>query len=710
LLFRHLRENSPIYGFFSFSCSGYEHPDCDQLANLSLSFRSARLEKTRKERLKVKATGIAAPIEEIKDWATASWEEIEQSKDVEEDGSNANMEPKHTSISSQYDEETDEMAVAAKISDETELDLEDYNLTKEDILGPSPMDAILESDAWKRLQRLVGLHAVKQSILSIFELSKTNYQRDLEDKPLIQLSFNRMFLGPPGTGKTVVAKLYGQILAEIGVLSKGELVVRNPSDLIGQYIGDSEANTKAALSAAQGNVLLIDEAYMMYTEGEGTGNESDSYRQAIIDTLVAEVQSVPGEDRCVLLLGYTDEMHRMIQKGNPGLARRFPLADAFYFQNFTMEELERILRTKLEDSVVEATEEAIRVAMCVLDKARSRTNFGNGGEVENLITRAKTNYQIRVSALPIWERPEKWIFEPQDFDSEFDRGKTATLNLQKLFEGVVGCEAIIRKLEGYQCVSQSMKLKHMDPKDFIPTNFLFKGAAGTGKTTTARKIAQVYYDMGFLAEASVVECSASDIIGKWVGHTGPQVIDALERGLGKVLFIDEAHRRASNHDRNSFDAEAISELVDCLTKPKFHGKLVVILAGYENELNYLLSTNQGLASRFPEELIFDSMAPQDCLQVLKIKLKAANITIPVIDDSRSVEYQNLLQLVDMLSETPFWGNARDIETLAKSLCRTVFMSIQRAEDDLVCSAEMAIAAAEDLLKVRNARRIPHHTL
>jgi len=92
--------------------------------------------------------------------------------------------------------------------DDTE-NLEDYIFTTEDILGPGPSDAIQESAAWKKLQRLTGLKAVKESILNILQLSKTNYQRELEEKPLIELTFNRLFLGPPGTGKTVVVKLYG---------------------------------------------------------------------------------------------------------------------------------------------------------------------------------------------------------------------------------------------------------------------------------------------------------------------------------------------------------------------------------------------------------------------------------------------------------------------------------------------------------------------
>jgi AAA+ superfamily predicted ATPase len=144
---------------------------------------------------------------------------------------------------------------------------------------------------------------------------------------------------------------------------------------------------------------------------------------------------------------------------------------------------------------------------------------------------------------------------------------------------VVGCEAIVSKLEKYQRLSQALQLNNINLKNFIPTNFVFKGSSVTGKTTTARKIAQVYYDRGLLSEPSVIECSASDLIKKYCGKSGPKTVKALERGLGKILFIDEAYWHANCSENNSFATEVVSELVDCLTNPKFFWKIIVILAG-----------------------------------------------------------------------------------------------------------------------------------
>jgi hypothetical protein len=218
---------------------------------------------------------------------------------------------------------------------------------------------------------------------------------------------------------------------------------------------------------------------MLYPDsGSGSGGGTDIFKTAVIDTIVAEVQNVPGDDRCVLLLGYEPQMVTMFQNVNPGLTRRFQMSDAFRFEDFSDSELQKILQLKLNDQDLSATPQAISTAIDVLSRLRNGLNFGNGGDVENLLSKAKANYQARQSKLPTSEQSIDFLFEPEDFDLDYDRPSGAETNLQELFAGVIGCEDIIKKLDGFLKTAKGMRAQGLKPQGQIPMNFIFKGPPG----------------------------------------------------------------------------------------------------------------------------------------------------------------------------------------------------------------------------------------
>ncbi|KAL1648449.1 hypothetical protein SLS58_002204 [Diplodia intermedia] len=561
---------------------------------------------------------------------------------------------------------------------------DDFLLTQADLLGPEPQDVLKDNASWDKLQQMIGLGSVKSAIQALFDVMQYNYTRELDEEPLIDFSLNKVFLGNPGTGKTTVAKLYGQILADMGFLSTGEMVVKSPADFIGQYIGQSEAKTKGILAATLGKVLVIDEAYSLYDHSAKGGN-TNSFKNSVIDTIVAEVQSVPGDNRCVLLLGYKERMEEMFQEVNPGLTRRFPLDSAFNFEDFSKAELEAIFDLKLKQLGFKATKEAKAVALDMLCRSRNRLHFGNAGEIDILFNKAKLSHQQRLGRGG--KRKIAAIFEAPDFDPDFDRGARAETNVDVLFEGVIGCDEIVAQLKGYQRVYANMKALGLDPSEQLPFAFLFRGPPGTGKTSTAKRMGKVYYDMGFLASAEVVECSATDLVGEYVGHTGPKTQRLFEKALGKVLFIDEAYRLGSA-DR-SFAKEAVDEMVDCLTKEKFARKLVVVLAGYDADVNRLMLANPGLTSRFPETVNFRPLSPAECLDLLaalllgKGKKKGDVLDAKVFDPPLAQGFRDrVVAAFAALAALPNWANARDVRTVANA----VFARVMRGSGTTTTAA------------------------
>jgi hypothetical protein len=194
-----------------------------------------------------------------------------------------------------------------------------------DILGvrPDPKTGDLNS-ALTELRNAIGLESVKIQIQEMVLLATSNYERELLGDEPLPSTLNKVFFGNPGTGKTTVAKLYGRILKGLGFLSDGQFVLKQPKDLIGQHIGETEKKTAALIENCSGKVLIIDEAY---------GLMGSSYGTDAINTLVGLVHNAPGEDIAVVMIGYEKDLRKMFSQMNAGLARRFSLDSPFTFED-----------------------------------------------------------------------------------------------------------------------------------------------------------------------------------------------------------------------------------------------------------------------------------------------------------------------------------------------------------------------------------------
>ncbi|UQC78431.1 spastin [Colletotrichum lupini] len=168
----------------------------------------------------------------------------------------------------------------------------------------------------------------------------------------------------------------------------------------------------------------------------------------------------------------------------------------------------------------------------------------------------------------------------------------------------------------------------------------------------------------------------NDLVGTCFEGAGSKVRSNLETGLGKVLFIDEAYRLASN---SILHAEAIGELVDAMTQLRYQNNIAIILAGHTVEMERLLRINPGLRSRFTEQMAFPSLIPHACLKHLTQEVKKLKINIPETGGPNGEKLKTVERIFTKLGQTRGWASGRDVETLAKTVTCNVYKRAGRTE-------------------------------
>jgi SpoVK/Ycf46/Vps4 family AAA+-type ATPase len=542
--------------------------------------------------------------------------------------------------------------------------------------------------AMGELRQLTGLVKVKEQVDSLMKYIQIEQKRHKEGLSANPVSLHAVFTGPPGTGKTTVARLLGRIYHTLGLLKTGHVVEVDRSGLVAEYVGQTAVKTNKAIDSAIGGILFIDEAYSLATDLKG------GYGQEAIDTLVKRMEDERGQ-LVVIVAGYPKEMQDFITS-NTGLQSRFNTY--FTFSDYTGDELLEIFNKTVAGRNFTVTPDA--AAKCGryfahLYASRTKT-FGNAREIRNFFEDLIRVQAIRLAALENPGKEELQTLTVGDVEEtvkdEFTDEREETLEqVMGELSGMIGLENIkeeIVKLANYVKVEKLRKTRGLQTTPLV-LHSLFLGAPGTGKTTVARILGRVYKSLGILAKGHVVEVTRADLVGQYVGQTAPKTDKLIDSAINGILFVDEAYMLTRGGD-NDFGQEAIDTLLKRMEDER--DKLIVILAGYTHLMKKVVDSNPGLASRFTRSFTFNNYSVAELSEIFRYDCTKKGFAIS--DDARETITEYFSTCTERTSDD--FGNARFVRNLFEKTLQELSGRLASIENP--ATEELTTITKDDFLR------------
>ncbi|PWV80015.1 AAA+-type ATPase, SpoVK/Ycf46/Vps4 family [Prauserella marina] len=487
-------------------------------------------------------------------------------------------------------------------------------------LPASPADGDELDGLLEELAALVGLDGVKREVETLVRLHQMSERRAAAGLPSPPLSRHLVFTGAPGTGKTTVARLYGRILAALGVLRSGQLVEVARPDLVASVVGGTAIKTTEMFTKAIGGVLFIDEAYTL-SAGNGSSGGPDFGREAI-DTLVKLMED-HRDEVVVIVAGYTNDM-RSFLAANPGLSSRF--SRTIEFADYSSAELVTIV-DGLCGSHDYRLEFETRAALHTYFTELPRDSaFGNGRTARKVFEEMLGRQAYRLADDPDAGHVALTRLLPVDLGPlpgssvGAGAGRADEERIEQLLgklRALVGLDEVKSEVSDMVDLLASARRRQAAglPAPSVSRHLIFAGPPGTGKTTVARLYGSLLAALGVIAQGQVTEVARADLVGEYVGHTARRTTEAFDRARGGVLFIDEAYTlSASRGSGTDFGREAIDTLVKLMEDHR--DEVVVIAAGYEREMAGFLDANPGLSSRFSHRVRFADYTADELVTIV----------------------------------------------------------------------------------------------
>lgn len=565
-----------------------------------------------------------------------------------------------------------------------------------DIRGYVPAERSVD-DILKDLDCFIGMDEVKKTVREIAYSVKNSVeraQRGLGDQE--KAGIHIVLTGNPGTGKTTIARKLGEILESIGYLDSGHVVEADRSKMVSPYQGETPKIVDRLCDKAMGGILFVDEAYTLAPLSQ-TG-ERDTQGAQALEQLMKRMEDDRGKF-VVIAAGYRSEMENLFRI-NVGFRSRFS-----YFLNiedYSPEQLFDIMNMFAKEKKYEFSEAAEGLARKMIKEMyQSRDkDFANGRTMRQLFDKICTRQAERLQRLDINSLDNQQLMTIEQVDIPYQAPKSVNYDecLEKL-HGMVGLAAVKQEISNLVSFL-NLQIRRGETDTFQGKHYVFTGNPGTGKTTVARIMADVFRTLGILSKGQLVEADRSKLVAGYSGQTAIKTNQVIDSALGGVLFIDEAYTLKTS-DADTFGSEAIDTLLKRLEDDR--GKFICIVAGYTDQMHDFISSNPGLKSRFTQTIHFDDYTPDELTQIFINMATAKKFTI---DASTTNAIHRQFEQMYLRRDKNF-GNAREARRLFDSAVEKQSQRLMKQMSDPNFNQEdMFKIVEDDLADGRNEQARP----